>query len=387
MPIGGGNIALNVWTTQNELVFYIASTDSWDGKSQVKIGRVRVTLSPNPFVGEFTQKLDLATNSINVRGRSADGTAVDLHLWVDALQPVVHVEGKASQPVKVTAAIELIGGSEGRFEGGTAVWRFRVSDGPSPQHSEAIAKNRIQAIATDVPDPMANHTWGGRLSGSGFITDQTGEIESQGLKSRYWRLTTKEPMMKFELRATLRIAQDPTVDSWEKSVAELETKTFATAAADRAKTEAWWRAFWDRSHIVINPGKTVADPAWEAGRNYQLFRAMLAANSSGRMPTLFNGGPFLVRGKPERTSMGGAGFTAQNQRLVYWPMLKSGDLDLLKIGLDFYQERHRPAKAWAKHFWNVDGAVFPEGIDIFGLPIHDADPLGHLGRNVFATIT
>ena len=28
--------------------------------------------------------------------------------------------------------------------------------------------------------------------------------------------------------------------------------------------------------------------------------------------------------------------TAQNQRLVYWPMLKSGDFDLMKSQFDFY---------------------------------------------------
>ncbi|MCB1134414.1 MAG: hypothetical protein KDN05_25085, partial [Verrucomicrobiae bacterium] len=32
MPIGGGNIALNVWTTKESLLFYIASPDSWNGQ-------------------------------------------------------------------------------------------------------------------------------------------------------------------------------------------------------------------------------------------------------------------------------------------------------------------------------------------------------------------
>jgi hypothetical protein len=389
MPIGGGNLGLNVWTTQDELLFYIGSSDSWNGSRQVKIGRVRIILSPNPFVGEFSQKLDLATNSIDVHGRAADGTVVDLHLWVDALQPVVHVEGKASRPVKVTAAIELIGGSEGRFDGATAAWRFRVSDGPSPQHAKGIAANRIQAIATAVPDPMANHTWGGRLSGAGFVADQTGEMEEplpkdKVMKSRYLRLTTKEPVTRIDLRATLRIDQDPTVEAWEKAVTELEAKTLTTSAADRAKTEAWWRAFWDRSHIVINSGKNVADPAWEAGRNYQLFRAMLGTNSSGRMPTLFNGGHFLFEADPNERLWGHAGFTAQNQRLVYWPMLKSGDLDLLKVGLDFYLERYGLAKAWAQHFWKIDGAVYPEDIEVFGLPAYGANSKGHTSAGVLS---
>lgn len=377
MPTGGGNIALNVWTTRNELLFYIASPDSWNGKTQVKMGRVRVTISPNPFAGEFKQELDLATNSIQISGRASDGTAVNLRVWVDVHQPVVRVEGESSKPVRATAAIELIGDAEGRMEKNAAIWRSRVSNGPSPQRLAEIEKNKVQAVADAVPDPMANHTWGGRLIGKGFVTDESGEIQSEGKTSRFYRLKTKEPITRFDLRATLRIAQDSAVEVWEKAVADLEKKTIATAAEDRANTEAWWRGFWNRSHIVINPGKTVADPAWEAGRNYQLFRAMLGANSSGRMPTLFNGGPFLFEANPNERQWGHAGFTAQNQRLVHWPMLKSGDSDLLKVGLEFYSERHKLATVWAKHFWNVDGAVFTEDIDLFGLPVYGADASGH----------
>lgn len=377
MPCGGGNIALNVWTTREDLLFYIASPDSWDGKTQVKIGRVRITLSPNPFAGELRQELDLATNSINVSGRAADGTAVKLRVWADVQQPVVHVEGEASKPVQATASIEMIGGAEGRIEQNAAIWRFRVSDGPSPQRLAEIGKNKVQAIAGAVPDPMANHTWGGRLIGRGFVADGTGEIQNEGKPSRFHRLKTKEPITRFDLRATLRIAQDPTVADWEKAVLALEKRSLATADADRAVTEAWWRDFWNRSHIVINPGKTAADPAWEAGRNYQLFRAMLGANSSGRLPTLFNGGPFLFEANPNERQWAHATFTAQNQRLVHWPMLKAGDADLLKIGFDFYAARHPVAIAWAKHFWNIDGAVFTEDINLFGLPGYGTDAKGH----------
>lgn len=378
MPIGGGNIALNVWTTRDALLFYIASPDSWDGKTQVKIGRVRVAFLPNPFSGAVTQELDLATNSIKVRGRSLDGTEISVRVWVDVRQPVVHVEGESSSPVLVKASIELIGDAEGRMENNAAIWRQRVSNGPSSQRLAEISKSKVQAIADAVPDPMANHTWGGRLTGNGFVTDGTVEIQNEGITSRFFRLRSKEPVTTFDLRATLRIAQDATLADWETAVADLERKTLATTSDDRAKTKAWWRQFWNRSHIVINPGKTESDPAWEVGRNYQLFRAMLGANSSGRLPTLFNGGPFLFEADPNQRQWAHASFTAQNQRLVHWPMLKSGDADLLKVGLDFYQERHKVAEAWAKHFWNIDGGgIFTEDINLFGLPGYGADANGN----------
>lgn len=377
MPCGGGNIALNVWTTSNELLFYIASPDSWNGQAQVKMGRVRVSLSPNPFTGNFRQELNLADNSIHISGRAEDGTEVKLQVWVDVHQPVVHVTGEASKPVSVKAAIEMTSGAQGGFDGNSATWHYRI-EGPSPQRVDLIGKNHIDKIADAVPDPMKNHTWGGSLSGSGFVAAGSGEAENEGHKTAAWTIATAQPVQSFDLRATLRIAQDPTLESWKRELAALDARSAANVAADRAKTQAWWKAFWERSYINIRPGKSADDPAWEVGRNYQLFRAMLAANSSGTMPTLFNGGPFLMEADPNERQWGHAGFTAQNQRLVHWPMLKSGDADLLKVGLEFYRSRHDLAIAWAEHFWGIRGAVFPEDIDLFGLPVYTTkDASGH----------
>jgi hypothetical protein len=378
MPSGGGNIALNVWTTRDALLFYIASADSWNGQTQVKMGRVRLTLSPNPFTGtEFRQEHRLADNSIHVSGKATDGTKVNLRVHVDALQPVVHVEGKSNKPINVTAALELTGHGDGRLDQDAAVWRFRI-DGPSPQRQDLIVKNHVGAIAASVPDPMENHTWGGRLTGDGFVAGQQAEAENEGQRTQSWSLKSRAPSKNFHLRAVLRIAKDPTVEEWEKQLSALDAKTKANTKDDQDRSADWWKEFWNRSHIVINPGKNVSDPAWETGRNYQLFRAMLAANRSGNMPTLFNGGPFIMEATPNERQWGHAGFTAQNQRLVHWPMLKSGDADLLKVGLEFYRERHGLALAWAKHFWGIDGAVFHEDIDLFGLPVYTTkDGSGH----------
>ena len=58
MPIGNGDVALNVWVeprpddAKNEdLLFYIAKADSVNENSQLlKLGRVRISFDPNPFV-------------------------------------------------------------------------------------------------------------------------------------------------------------------------------------------------------------------------------------------------------------------------------------------------------------------------------------------------
>ena len=53
MPLGNGDIGTNVWMEENgDLVFYISKTDSWgDNGRLLKVGRVRLSLSPNPLEG------------------------------------------------------------------------------------------------------------------------------------------------------------------------------------------------------------------------------------------------------------------------------------------------------------------------------------------------
>ena len=49
MPLGNGDIALNVWTEQNgDILLLMAKSDAWSENGQLlKLGRVRVRLTPN----------------------------------------------------------------------------------------------------------------------------------------------------------------------------------------------------------------------------------------------------------------------------------------------------------------------------------------------------
>ncbi|MDR0814595.1 MAG: DUF5703 domain-containing protein, partial [Bacteroidales bacterium] len=52
MPCGGGDIGLNVWVENGDVLFYIARSDAFDeNNSLLKQGRVRIRFSPNPFEG------------------------------------------------------------------------------------------------------------------------------------------------------------------------------------------------------------------------------------------------------------------------------------------------------------------------------------------------
>lgn len=60
MPCGGGDIGLNAWVENGEILFYLSRNDPFDENNvSPKFGRVRLKLMPNPLDGgEFRQALD-----------------------------------------------------------------------------------------------------------------------------------------------------------------------------------------------------------------------------------------------------------------------------------------------------------------------------------------
>ncbi|MEY4433391.1 MAG: hypothetical protein RLZZ44_1525, partial [Bacteroidota bacterium] len=50
MPLGGGDIGANVWVEKGDLYFYISRSGTFDENNQfLKLGRIKVHLTPNPF--------------------------------------------------------------------------------------------------------------------------------------------------------------------------------------------------------------------------------------------------------------------------------------------------------------------------------------------------
>src|SRR6185312_14666787 len=97
MPLGNGDIGLNVWTqTNGNLCFYISKTDAWDENGRLlKIGKVVVNISPNPFADDkpFVQTLDIYNGKIDIRGGNG-ANVIHLKIWVDANNPVIHVDAE-----------------------------------------------------------------------------------------------------------------------------------------------------------------------------------------------------------------------------------------------------------------------------------------------------
>ena len=104
---------------------------------------------------------------------------------------------------------------------------------------------------------------------------------------------------------------------------------------------------------------------------------MLGCNAYAEWPTKFNGAlftfdPYFVLNTstftPDFRDWGGGTFTAQNQRLLYWPLLKSGDIDMMIPAFDFYKNIVDIAQLRGRTYLDINHTWFTEQIDNFGLP-------------------
>ena len=400
MPLGGGDIGLNVWTENNEILFYVARSGTFDeNNSLLKLGRVRLKLSPNPFTAGavFRQELHLNEGYISisaVRGKQE----TKIKLWVDVYKPVVTVDIQSNHPVSAVASYEswryrdrILKGKENnqnsykwapRGEVKTHMDQVRFSrDGVQFFHQNqlptvfdvAVMQQGLDSVKDQMFDPLKNLVFGGFLSGKGFVPAGTSDGKYLDTDYRAWSIKSGSPSKRQSLKLVLHTAYSSNTADWEKGLK-------AVSQSDKAfdKSSQWWKDYWKRSFVYINTrNKAIDTVAWQVGRNFQLMRYMLGCNASGSYPTKFNGGLFTydpaltdssLRFTPDFRNWGGGTHTAQNQRLVYWPMLKNGDFDLMKPQFSFYTRILRNAELRSRVYWNHEGACFTEQLENFGLP-------------------
>ena len=122
MPVGNGSIGLNVWVENSgsrDLVFYIGTGDAYDRNGELlKLGRVRVSLDPNPFASgaTFTQRLRLRKGQIEIISETSS-VRIDLIIWVDANNEVIHVKGTTNADVDIEVELETWRNSERNLTG------------------------------------------------------------------------------------------------------------------------------------------------------------------------------------------------------------------------------------------------------------------------------
>ena len=405
MPCGGGDIGLNVWVENGELLFYIARSGTFDENNAfLKLGRVRIRLTPNPFSGNhFRQELLLQEGYIKIEGSDGELSAA-VNVWVDVFRPVVHIDINSNKPLKAEACYEswrykdrLVREGEGHENSYRWVLRGEVKtlkDEISFQGKDIIFYHRnredlsvfditlkqqgLDSVKSQMFDPLKDRTFGGIIRGDNM--EPGGTYSGEYIDTDYsgWILNSISASASNKIQIYLHTDQVETVEEWQSGLQQTILEASQNEKTALKKTRDWWQQFWKYSFIYIEPDETGPHPPqWQAGRNYQLFRYMLGCNAFGEYPTKFNGGLFTfdpclsdsgLRYTPDFRRWGGGTMTAQNQRLVYFPMIKSGDFEMMIPQFDFYLRSLRNAELRSEVYWGHKGACFTEQLENFGLP-------------------
>ena len=130
-------------------------------------------------------------------------------------------------------------------------------------------------------------------------------------------------------------------DALDRKIAAIDAVTTGEA---RKAHERWWTDFWDRSWIRVS-GTPEAE---KVSQGYVMQRYMTACAGRGAQPIKFNGSLFTVgHDLPEGAIPNqanhdadyrkwGACYWNQNCRHIYWPLIASGDDDLLAPWFNMY---------------------------------------------------
>ena len=402
MPCGGGDIGLNVWVEQGEVMIYLSQSGMFDeNNALLKAGRLRLKLFPNPFNENFKQELILKDGAIKISGGNGP-LATTLTIWVDVFHPVVHVDMASGTKINTVACYESWRQEDrilARKENSANSWKwynkvsvitqkdqirfdknavfFYHQNKDSSVFDATIRQEGLLAYKDQFQNPLKGKLFGGILQGENMVPAGKDSGTYAQTKFGAWQLKSKSPSNQTHLVYALNTVSNTSIGAFQNKLQQLVASAFTNKTKQEQDTKNWWRQYWNRSYVFINSNKGNEDENWQLSRNYQLFRYMLGCNALGKSPTKFNGGLFTVdpsftdssiHGTPDHRNWGGGLHTAQNQRLVYWPMLKSGDADLMQSQFDFYLKALHNAELRTRIYWNHAGASFTEQLENFGLP-------------------
>lgn len=387
MPCGGHDVGMNVWVEDGDVMFYVARSGMFDeNNTLLKAGRFRLSLASDPFRGgdgTFSQTLRLSDGAVYVKGGDAEVRIwADVHTsavfmeitsktktdailsyenWRYKDRPVTKAECQQCSykwvlPKDCTTFADSIRADGSRLD-------FWHKNRQETVFDFTVNREQLDDIKQQLYNPIGGLRFGGRMSAPDFKFNGTKDGVYASTDYRAWLFKAsglRKSTVSFVLYTGDNVPEAP------------------SAKVSRKRSAEWWHAYWQRSYIQTATSNSPSSGAiGRAVRNYELFRYMLGCNAYGQWPTKFNGSlftfdPVYVDPKtpftPDYRKWGGGTMTAQNQRLVYWPMLKSGDTDMMASQFDTYLRLLPTAVARTKHYWGHGGASFCEQIENFGLP-------------------
>ncbi len=380
MPMGNGDIGANLWVDQEGVLqFYISKTDSHSEIGRLlKIGKIAMRFSPNILAEkEFTQTLDLEKGMIRISGKKEE-KIIAINCWIDANNPVIHVEGNANFPLSIDVINQLWRKEQRLLTGNERHSGYGVTFRDEPFLSEkdtvlqfnnaigwchenkssiwqmSLDNQNISAFNTIGKDPLLGQRFGAIVGGKEF--KKTSAIQ----------LSTIAPTKHFAMYAVVQKSNNPSIDIWKQAIEKkLEKPMKSATGMDLNNHLSWWKAFWNRHYIIIS-SDSAKEKTFDITQAYTLQRYINACAGRGGLPIKFNGSIFTVD-LNENMGSGKKGFDAdyrewggnfwfQNTRLIYWTMLHAGDHEMMKPFFDMYSNALALAKFRTKKYFNHEGA-------------------------------
>lgn len=406
MPLGGGDIGCNVWVESGDVLFYMQKSGSFNESGEyVKLGRVRLRLSPNPFSEaiNFKQCLKLEDGSILISAGEKGIDAVRIKMWVDIFTQSIHVDLHSDRRITMKAFYEnwrtedreLADEKRDRFgcfglEGypgkvikkkdriafsDDAVLFYHQNEENPLSPNLMIEQQELTEYKDEICNTNSHLTFGGIMSGKNLVAGEVTEGRYCNTDFKAWSLKSKMPNNHFHLQIATHREQVSDIRQWQAHLKEKATSADKEKGNPK-KNKAWWRQFWNQSWIITDPVQKDTCDLWEMGRNYQLFRYQLGCNMYGEYPSKFNGGSLTfdpayvnpaMTHDPDWRQWGGDVFTAQNQRLLFWPMLKSGDFDGMIAQFNLYKRGLQGARLKVRKYFGHNGAMYCEYANDAGL--------------------
>ena len=277
MPAGNGEVGINLWVEEGgDLQFYISRTDSWSEACRLlKLGKVRISLSPNPFLkgNFFVQKLNLKEGCIEISaGKKSE--EIKIKTFVDANAPLVHIVGESRSPFEIAATLELWRTNKKILKGTELESSWTMKDAPenitvseSPdiiidsfdngimwchRNEDSIVPitlqhQGIESFSELVKDPIIHRTFGGVIIGKQFK-----KINNASIK-------TENPVKQFQIQVATLSLQTDTLLEWQNQITTIAVDNSNSKKALSRATEHWGK-FWDKSWIFIKGDEKIVLP-------------------------------------------------------------------------------------------------------------------------------
>jgi hypothetical protein len=419
MPLGNGDIGLNVWYEKNgDLLFYISKVDAFDsGHKLRKLGRIRIKTEPAIPVDHFKQTLSLKDASVLIES----GDAV-FKVWVDANHPVIRVEGSSKTERAITVKMETIrpflNAGEQLPEEGTFGIIFNKPDDRLAwcyrnQSSEWIRNLQIQntpEMVSQAKDPLLHRTSGCLLQVNGFAKESPTTLKSKGTTAA------------FDCSIKVLSTQSESLETWLSEISQSVVSNWKSHCD-------YWKSFWNRSYIHISScGEGVVNmdqcrytqfaqgsKAYEghkeidANKNarqlserYAIERFCEAAAGRGTVPPPYNGSIFTMdtpagvagfytpvekSASPDERDWSHLPFMWQNTRHPYWTMAARGDYDALRPGMQFVRDGLEVCRDRCKKYFGHEGAFIMEASWWYNVGVYSMDDVpDHLRYHMLASL-